>query len=167
MVYRSGAYQASTITHLISWNWRNGSYANITTTPVIDTYEAIGLGTCSRALLLSHVVPPLLYRFQFAGPLTEGKSIVYRWAGKDKVRIKLLQNPKRRILLDLLKKALQERSASSSQPRRRSESEVADALDAAFAEELPGKLPKLVDRAERLDEMDLEGVPDHVSKIPG
>lgn len=96
LLYRSGAYQASVVTHLNTWNWNYGSSANITTTPVIDSYEAIGLGTCNRALLLFHVVPPISYRWSFVGALTEGEAIAYRWTGKDKVRIKLLQNPKQR-----------------------------------------------------------------------
>lgn len=96
LLYRSGAYQASVITHLNTWNWNYGSSANITTTPVIDSYEAIGLGTCNRALLLFHVVPPIAYRWSFVGPLGEGEAIVYRWKGKAKVRIKLLQTPKKR-----------------------------------------------------------------------
>lgn len=96
LVYRAGAYQASTITHLNTWNWNYGSSANITTTPIIDSYEAIGLGTCNRALLLFHVVPPISYRWSFVGALADGEAIAYRWTGKDKVRIKLLQNPKQR-----------------------------------------------------------------------
>jgi hypothetical protein len=96
LLYRSGAYQASVITSLNTWNWNYGSSANITTTPVIHSYEAIGLGTCNRALLLFHVVPPISYRWRFVGGLVEGESIAYRWTGKDKVRIKLLQNPKQR-----------------------------------------------------------------------
>jgi hypothetical protein len=70
--------------------------ACITTIPVIDSYEAVGIGTCNRALLVFHVVPPISYRRRFVGPLVEGESIAYRWTGKDKVRIKLLQNPKQR-----------------------------------------------------------------------
>lgn len=96
LVYRSGAYQAAVITHLNTWNWNYGSSANVTTTPVIDRYEAIGLGTCNRALLLFHVVPPIAYRWRFVGALAEGEAIAYRWTGKDKLRIKLLQNPKQR-----------------------------------------------------------------------
>lgn len=96
LLYRSGAYQASVITRLNTWNWGYGSSANITTTPVIDSYEAIGLGTCNRALLLFHVVPPIAYRWSFVGALAGGEAIAYRWTGKDKVRIKLLQNPKER-----------------------------------------------------------------------
>ena len=96
LVYRSGAYQASVNTNLYTWSWDYGSSANITTTPVIDSYEAIGLGTCNRALLLFHVVPPISFRWSFVGALAEGESIAYRWTSKDKVRIKLLQNPKQR-----------------------------------------------------------------------
>ncbi len=96
LAYRSGAYQAATITNLNSWNWNYGSSATVTTTPVIDSYEAIGLGTCNRALLLYHVVPPIFYRRRFVGALVEGESIAYRWKGKGKVRIKLLQSPKQR-----------------------------------------------------------------------
>lgn len=36
------------------------------------------------------------YRWSFVGALAEGESIAYGWTGKDKVRIKLLQNPKQR-----------------------------------------------------------------------
>ena len=96
LVYRSGAYEATTITHLNTWNWNYGSSATLTTTPIIDSYEAIGLGTCNRALLLFHVVAPISYRWSFVGALAEGEAIAYRWKGKDKVRIKLLQNPKQR-----------------------------------------------------------------------
>jgi hypothetical protein len=69
-----------------------------------------------------------------------------------------------RALHDLLEKALQQKSAGCGQPRPLSESEVADALDAAFAAEVLGKLPEIVSRAAHLDEMNLEGVPDSVRR---
>jgi hypothetical protein len=65
-----------------------------------------------------------------------------------------LRPEQRRTIRDLLEKALRERSASGEQQRTPSESEVADALEAAFAEEVLGKLPKIVSRASELDELE-------------
>lgn len=56
--------------------------------------------------------------------------------------------------------ALREKSASSGRSGTPSESEVLDRLDAAFAEEVLGKLPKIVNRAALLDEINLDRVPD-------
>ena len=68
----------------------------------------------------------------------------------------------RRTLHELLKKSLQEKSADAGQTRTPSESDVADQLDAAFAEEVLGKLPKIVSRASALDELE----PDIRREIP-
>ena len=65
-----------------------------------------------------------------------------------------LRPEERRALHALLAKALQEKSASAEQRRAPSESAVADALDAVFAEEVLGKLPKIVSRASALDELE-------------
>jgi hypothetical protein len=54
----------------------------------------------------------------------------------------------------LLEKALQEKSAGTEQQRAPSDSDVADALEAAFAEEVLGKLPKIVSRASELDKLE-------------
>jgi len=70
----------------------------------------------------------------------------------------------RRALHDLLEKALQEKSASPGQQRQPSESEMEDAIDAAFAEEVVGKLPKLVERATSLDELNLRAVPNDIKQ---
>lgn len=64
-----------------------------------------------------------------------------------------------RALHDLLEKALQQKRTSPGPLRRPSESEIADALDAAFAEEVLGKLPKIVERAATLEELNLKGIP--------
>jgi hypothetical protein len=55
---------------------------------------------------------------------------------------------------NLLEKASRERSTGAGQSRTPSDSETADKLDAAFAEEVLGKLPKIVCRASELDELD-------------
>jgi len=69
-----------------------------------------------------------------------------------------------RVLHDLLEKALQQKSPSSGQPPRPSESDVADALDAAFTDEVLEKLPEIVTRAASLSDMDLEGAPKDIKQ---
>jgi hypothetical protein len=61
-----------------------------------------------------------------------------------------------RALHDLLEKALQQKSANAGQPNRASDSEMEDALDAAFTEEVLSKVPKIVARASVLDELELD-----------
>jgi len=63
---------------------------------------------------------------------------------------------------DLLEKASRERSTGARQSHTPPDSQVADALDAAYTDEVLGKLPKIVKRAASLDEMDLKGTPEGI-----
>lgn len=97
--YLSGPYQTATVTRLNTWNWEYGSSATITTTPTVTrAYEAIGIGTCNRAFLLFRIVYPagLLNRRPFVGPLSEGETVAYRWARRDKVQVKFTQDREQR-----------------------------------------------------------------------
>jgi hypothetical protein len=63
-------------------------------------------------------------------------------------------------LWEILEKKSQERIGDTGQPPIFPGSDVEDSIDAALADELLGKLPKMVYRTLRLDEIDLGGVPD-------
>lgn len=66
-----------------------------------------------------------------------------------------LSPQERSKLRDLCERALQKKRDSAAEPDRPSESQVADDLDAALAEKVLGKLAKIVDRASRLDPLEL------------
>ncbi|HEV2350310.1 MAG TPA: DUF4145 domain-containing protein [Terriglobia bacterium] len=68
----------------------------------------------------------------------------------------ILPPEQRPPLKDLIDKAMQQRTPSKS--------EVADSLDAVFAQEVIGKLPKIIDGASTLDALDLDrtSIPDKV-----
>lgn len=58
------------------------------------------------------------------------------------------------------------KQARSSEANRKSDSDsqIIDTLDAFYAHELLGKLPKIVSRASALEELDLPRVPDNVRR---
>jgi len=60
---------------------------------------------------------------------------------------------------EILAKVLEGKLGGAEHPRTPPDSDVEDKLDAAFAEELLGKLPKTVDRALRLDKVTLDRLP--------
>ncbi len=72
---------------------------------------------------------------------------------------KMLSPGQRQVFRDILAKLLRERLADDRQPPTVTDSDVKEALDVAFAEEVLGRLPKIVDRAQGLDEINLDRVP--------
>lgn len=63
--------------------------------------------------------------------------------------------------------AIPKDSTHGSRPKTPPEWKVEDVLEVAFAEEVLGKLPKIVDRASRLVKLNLEGVPPDVARYFG
>jgi hypothetical protein len=69
-------------------------------------------------------------------------------------------SPEQRLILhQALVKISQENQGSSQYVASLPVPDVRDALDAAFAEELLGKLPKAVDRAVRLEKLNFDRIP--------
>jgi hypothetical protein len=93
-------------------------------------------------------------RGQVAGRLSLSRAPKFKTAALDD-----LSPEQRSILHQALIKISQANQSKSQQVSDRSPSDVRDAIDASFAEELLGKLPKAVDRAVRLEKLDFAGVP--------
>lgn len=76
-----------------------------------------------------------------------------------------LSPEQRTVFRDILTKLLEQKSPDDRQQRTVSDSNIEDALDAAFAEEVLGKLPKVVDWALHLDEVTIDRVPNEDVKL--
>lgn len=72
--------------------------------------------------------------------------------------LEILSREQRAVFFEVLTKVLEEKRGGLH-PRGISKTDVEDALDAAFAEEVLGKLPKIVHRTFTLDELGLDRVP--------
>jgi hypothetical protein len=98
--------------------------------------------------------------------LHEGRSRVARRASLDSPpQLKTdVPSEESNSLWEILEKKRQESVGDAGQPPPSPGANVEDAIDAALADELLGKLPKMVDRSLRLDEINLSGVPNEEVK---
>lgn len=74
--------------------------------------------------------------------------------------IEILSPEQRAVFFEMLSKVLEEKRGGGEHPRGFSKTDVEDALDAAFAEEVLGKLPKIIHRVLTLEELDLDSILD-------